>query len=169
MKNEIINISAENIYQHPDNPRKDLGDLEELSDYIKKKGIMQNLTVMIGHWDDKGKWQQDGYTLLIGHRRFAAGKMAAVLFGCADQKEIKEPTPITVEKPNVRDTVAFKREVSARIEEILSGDITVTVYLDDAEDLCYRGQIKVVNNGSDGTDPIIFIYADRKESESEWY
>mgnify|MGYP002608470998 CR=1 FL=1 len=63
MKNEIINISAENIYQHPDNPRKDLGDLEELSDSIKKKGIMQNLTVMIGHWDDKGKWQQDGYTL----------------------------------------------------------------------------------------------------------
>ena len=95
--------------------------------------------------------------------------MAAVLFGCADQKEIKEPTPITVEKPNVRDTVAFKREVSARIEEILSGDITVTVYLDDAEDFCYRGQIKVVNNGSDGTDQIIFIYADRKESESEWY
>ena len=50
MKNEIINISAENIYQHPDNPRKDLGDLEELSDSIKKKGIMQNLTVMIGHY-----------------------------------------------------------------------------------------------------------------------
>ena len=91
------------------------------------------------------------------------------LTGCAEKKEQAEPTPIVVEKPNVRDTVAFKREVSARIEEILSGDITVTVYLDDAEDFCYRGQIKVVNNGSDGTDPIIFIYADRKESESEWY
>ena len=91
------------------------------------------------------------------------------LTGCADRQEQAEPTPITVEKPNIRDTVAFKREVSARVEEILSGDITVTVYLDDAEDFCYRGQIKVVNNGSDGTDPIIFIYADRKESESEWY
>ena len=96
--------------------------------------------------------------------------MASIaLTGCAEKQEVKEPTPITVEKPNVRDTVAFKREVSARVEEILSGDITVTVYLDDAEDFCYRGQIKVVNNGSDGTDPIIFIYADRKESESEWY
>ena len=95
--------------------------------------------------------------------------MAAVLFGCADQKEVKEPTPITVEKPNIRDTVAFKREVSTRVEEILSGDITVTVYLDDAEGFCYRGRIEVVNDGSDGTDPIIFIYADRKESESEWY
>ena len=95
--------------------------------------------------------------------------MAAVLFGCADQKEVKEPTPITVEKPDITDTVAFKREVSARVEEILSGDITVTVYLDDAEDFCYRGKIEVVNDGSDGTDPIIFIHADRKESESEWY
>lgn len=94
---------------------------------------------------------------------------AIALCGCAEKQEQPEPTPITVEKPNVRDTVAFKREVSARIEEILSGDITVTVYLDDAEDFCYRGQIKVVNNGSDGTDPIIFIYADWKESESEWY
>lgn len=91
------------------------------------------------------------------------------LTGCAEKQEPAEPTPITVEKPNVRDTVAFKREVSARIEEILSGDITVTVHLDDAEDFCYRGQIKVVNDGSDGTEPIIFIYADRKESESEWY
>ena len=67
------------------------------------------------------------------------------LTGCADQQDQPEPTPITVEKPNVRDTVAFKREVSARIEEILSGDITVTVYLDDAEDFCYRGQIKVAS------------------------
>lgn len=95
--------------------------------------------------------------------------MAAVLFGCADQKEAKEPTPITIEKPNIRDTTAFKHEVSARVEEILSGDITITVYLDDTEDFCYRGQIKVINDGSDGTDPIIFVYANRKESESEWY
>ena len=75
---KLIYIPAEQIHEHPDNPRKNLGDLEELSESIKKKGIMQNLTVMIGHWDEKGKWQQDGYTLLIGHRRFAAGKMAAV-------------------------------------------------------------------------------------------
>ena len=39
----IVNIAIEKIYQHPDNPRKDLGDLSELSESIKKKGVMQNL------------------------------------------------------------------------------------------------------------------------------
>ena len=31
----IVSIAVENIYQHPDNPRKDLGDLSELSDSSK--------------------------------------------------------------------------------------------------------------------------------------
>jgi ParB family chromosome partitioning protein len=89
----IVFIPAEQIYQHPDNPRKDLGDLQELSDSIRKKGIMQNLTVIPGHWDDKREWFEDGYTLLIGHRRFAAGKMAEIAeFPCRvvtdmDQKD----------------------------------------------------------------------------------
>lgn len=74
----IVFIAAEQIYQHPDNPRKDLGDLSELSESIKKKGIMQNLTVIPGHWDENRAWFEDGYTLIIGHRRFAAGKMAEI-------------------------------------------------------------------------------------------
>lgn len=76
--NVIVSISAQDIYQHPDNPRKDLGDLSELSDSIAKKGIMQNLTVIQGHWDEDRNWHEDGYTLIIGHRRFAAAKMAGV-------------------------------------------------------------------------------------------
>ncbi len=76
--NKIVFIPAEQIYQHPDNPRKDLGNLLELSESIKKQGIMQNLTVIQGHWDESRTWFEDGYTLLIGHRRFTAGKMAAV-------------------------------------------------------------------------------------------
>ena len=46
----ITNINAKLIHQHPDNPRKDLGDLTELSESIKKKGIMQNLTVIPGYY-----------------------------------------------------------------------------------------------------------------------
>ena len=76
--NVIVSISAQDIYQHPDNPRKDLGDLSELSDSIAKKGIMQNLTVIQGHWDEDRNWHENGYTLIIGHRRFAAAKMAGV-------------------------------------------------------------------------------------------
>lgn len=44
----MLPVSA--IYPHPDNPRKDVGDVTELADSIKKRGILQNLTVMPGHW-----------------------------------------------------------------------------------------------------------------------
>lgn len=75
MNLELVDISL--IYDHPNNPRKDLGDLEELSNSIAKNGIMQNLTVMHGHFED-GKLLKDGYTLLIGHRRCAAAKKAGL-------------------------------------------------------------------------------------------
>lgn len=107
---KLIYIPAEQIHEHPDNPRKNLGDLEELSESIKKKGIMQNLTVMIGHWDEKGKWQQDGYTLLIGHRRFAAGKMAAVSeFPCR-----------VIEKIDYKDQIGIMME-----ENMQRNDLTI--------------------------------------------
>lgn len=100
-KEAIINIKLEEIYQHPDNPRKDLGDLTELSESIKKNGVMQNLTVIPGHWMTleeyteahkeykenpseelkeamDTKWVSDGYTLIIGHRRCAAAKLAGL-------------------------------------------------------------------------------------------
>lgn len=75
---DIIWIAVGYIHQHPDNPRKDLGDLSELAESIKKKGVMQNLTVIPGHWDGKGAWHREGYTLIIGHRRCAAAKLAGL-------------------------------------------------------------------------------------------
>ena len=42
----IVTIGLEHIHPHPDNPRKDLGDLTELAESIKKNGIMQTLTVI---------------------------------------------------------------------------------------------------------------------------
>lgn len=69
------------IYPHPDNPRKELGDLTELAESIKKDGIFQNLTVIVG-----GKGVEaahpgeniDGFTVIIGHRRLAAAKLAGL-------------------------------------------------------------------------------------------
>lgn len=61
-------IPVGEIYPHPDNPRKDLGDLTELADSIKQNGIMQNLTVV--------PRESGGYTVIIGHRRLAAAKLA---------------------------------------------------------------------------------------------
>lgn len=70
-------IAAGHIYPHPDNPRKDLGDLSELIESIKQTGILQNLTVIEG---GKGLPDADayGYTVIIGHRRLAAAKLAGL-------------------------------------------------------------------------------------------
>lgn len=95
--------------------------------------------------------------------------MAAVLFGCADQKEVKEPTPITVEKPDITQTKEFKQAVSQRVDEVLGGEVSLTVYLDTAEDFNYVGELEIINDGSDGTRPVIFIHADHGTDESEWW
>ena len=46
MKKEygIKMVPADKLRPHPKNPRKDLGDLSELTESIKTNGIMQNLT-----------------------------------------------------------------------------------------------------------------------------
>lgn len=91
------------------------------------------------------------------------------LTGCADRQEQAEPTPIVVEKPDITDTVEFKQAVSGRVNEIFSGEVSLTVYLDTAEDFNYIGEMEIINDGSDGTRPVIFIYADRKTEESGWW
>ena len=69
-KGGLIMISVDKLYPHPDNPRKSLGDLTELSESIKAKGVMQNLTV-VPRAEEYGT-----YTIIIGHRRHAAAKKA---------------------------------------------------------------------------------------------
>jgi ParB family chromosome partitioning protein len=70
---ELKMISIERLIHHPDNPRKDIGDIAELTESIKKNGIMQNLTV-IPKQDQFG----DQYWVLIGNRRFEAAKAAGL-------------------------------------------------------------------------------------------
>ena len=66
---EIKYLSIEKILPNPLNPRKDLGDLSELADSIKSKGVLQNLTVVP---------DGENYVLVIGHRRHAASKIAGL-------------------------------------------------------------------------------------------
>ena len=91
------------------------------------------------------------------------------LTGCADQQEQAEPTPIVVEKKDIVDTAEFKQAVSQRVDEVLGGEVSLTVYLDTAEDFNYIGEMEIINNGSDGTRPVIFIHADHKTEESGWW
>lgn len=73
----IENINISRIYPHPENPRKDIGDIRELTESVKKNGVMQNLTVIPGHFENDA-WLEEDYTLIIGHRRCAAAKAAGI-------------------------------------------------------------------------------------------
>lgn len=68
----IVYIDVDKIKPHPDNPRKDVGDVSELAESIKQNGIMQNLTVI------PSDTSLDEYITLIGHRRLAAAKLAGL-------------------------------------------------------------------------------------------
>ena len=68
VKSGIVMLKRSQLHPHPDNPRKDLGDLEELKASIREHGIMQNLTVV--PVDD----DLEDFRILIGHRRFAASE-----------------------------------------------------------------------------------------------
>jgi len=97
----IVWIDIDRLHPHPDNPRKNLGDLTELADSIRAKGILQNLTVVRGHRfsaDERkalnDKYEKspneklrmyinsgvspDDYTVIIGHRRTEAARMAGL-------------------------------------------------------------------------------------------
>ena len=67
---ELQYIDVSKIFPHPDNPRKNLGDIQELSDSIKANGVLQNLTVV--------PMSSGQYTVVIGHRRLAAAKKAGL-------------------------------------------------------------------------------------------
>lgn len=75
MAEQVINIPIGQLQPHPDNPRKDLGDLTELADSIKANGILQNLTVVPVCLYSK---KNDSYLIVIGHRRYAAARLAGL-------------------------------------------------------------------------------------------
>ena len=67
----LYNIPIERIHPHPMNPRKSMGDLQELIDSVKANGILQNLSVV---QNEDGQ----GFTVVIGHRRLAAAAAAGL-------------------------------------------------------------------------------------------
>lgn len=87
-------IEVDNLFEHFDNPRKDLGDLSELADSIKESGILQNLTVVKRIGTITNEWTKGTYTVIIGHRRLAAAKMAGLTEVPCAIAEMDEKTQI---------------------------------------------------------------------------
>jgi len=91
---KIVMINTSQLEHHPENPRKDLGDLTELVESMKKNGVMQNLTVIIMIGKDKdynadvpvepfeenpnGSKGEHRYFVLIGNRRLEAARQAGI-------------------------------------------------------------------------------------------
>lgn len=102
-RRRLVYIPVDKIFPHPDNPRKNLGDLTELAESIIESGVLQNLTVvrnvnnskdydkLVEGFDRDGVQYsaayidhatkhafEDSYTVIIGHRRLAAAKTAGI-------------------------------------------------------------------------------------------
>ena len=98
MEKRITMIDTGEIMEHPNNPRKDLGDLTELAESVKLHGIMQNLIVinreeavagLLKEYEqtpsqiyaetlDKLRDRKAKYIVLLGHRRLAAAGEAGL-------------------------------------------------------------------------------------------
>lgn len=72
----VVNMPIEYLVPHPQNPRKDLGNLEELTASIKENGIYQNLTVI--PINEEAPAEEPKYMVVIGHRRLEAAKRAGL-------------------------------------------------------------------------------------------
>jgi len=68
----ITILKTKKLFPHPNNPRKDVGDVTELAESIKVRGVLQNLTVV-----PKGKSKTE-YYVVIGNRRQAAALAAGL-------------------------------------------------------------------------------------------
>lgn len=67
----LLQVRAASLDPNPDNPRKDLGDLTELSASIAAQGVQQPLVVTPADKDGR-------HTIIMGHRRYAAALKAGL-------------------------------------------------------------------------------------------
>lgn len=104
-------VNGKLLSHHPNNPRKNLGDLTELKKSIEKNGILQNLTVIPvdGEGDDVKIEDAIGFYVLIGNRRFEAGK------------DILESFPVTI-----IEGLSQREQLSIMLEENMQrSDLTI--------------------------------------------
>jgi ParB family chromosome partitioning protein len=99
-----INIPIEKLHPHPKNPRMEVGDVTELAESIKAMGILQNLTVVESE-------PGEAYTVIIGHRRLSASKLAGlIILPCivADMDEKEQIATMLLENIQRRDLTVWE-------------------------------------------------------------
>ena len=86
---DITYIPIRQLHPHPDNPRKELGDLSELAvipgHYLSSREYISkcvdeggDAAAAAAAWAPKVMWVGDDYTIIIGHRRAAAAQQAGL-------------------------------------------------------------------------------------------
>ena len=72
----LENLQVDDLHANPNNPRKQVGDVDELASSIRSQGIKQPLLVTpTGETDIYGHKQ---YRVVIGHRRLAAARQSGL-------------------------------------------------------------------------------------------
>ena len=113
---EIKYIPVSKLWRHPDNPRKDLGDVTELAESIKVNGVLQNLTVVPLIGEITKKWDGESYRVIIGHRRLAAAKIAGLTeLPCivAEMTEKEQLSTMLVENMQRSDLTFYRKRPKA--------------------------------------------------------
>lgn len=151
---EVVKIRVENIYPHPDNPRKDLGDVTELAESMKKHGVMQNLTVIPASAltaDPEDQPDADKVSVisdfhaLIGHRRLEAAKLAGL-----------------VEVPcQIRSKISRKEQVGIMLlENIQREDLTIQEQAQPSN--CLGGSLRWMRRSKFWTEQVSYLHLRKK-------
>lgn len=134
----VQEIELKDLHIHPKNVRKHYDGIEELAESIKEKGILQNLTVVQGHymtdeeWEELADeyaanpteeirnrmnagtgdgWSEEGYTVVIGNRRLTAAKLAGIATApctIADMDEQEQVATMLLENMQRKDLTAYE-------------------------------------------------------------
>lgn len=139
-RGSLISLPIIALHPHPDNPRKDLGDLTELAASIKAKGVLQNLTVV--------RADEGGYRIIIGHRRHAAAKLAGLAeLPCviADMTPQEEFETMMVENVHRSDLTVYEQAEGFQMMLDMGGSVEQVAEKTGFSETTIRRRVKLLD------------------------
>ena len=137
-------IPLDQLFPHPDNPRKEIGDVSELAESIKSKGVMQNLTVV--------PRAEGGYTVIIGHRRSAAARLAglsAVPCAIVEMSEREQVATMLLENMQRVDLTAYEQAAGFQMMMDLGESVESIAEKTGFSKKTVRGRLKMAELDAD--------------------